>query len=137
MRTRGEARVQSRSLSSRTQPRFLRMRVRDLLLTYVLCCEVFPCWIGASDQPKFFLASPRLDFFLPSDRVANVPEHFIMHEAENSIPRREARHESFTVFDEAPPQIVCYAYIEISRTAREDINAVGSVHSRDPYVGRS
>jgi hypothetical protein len=61
--------------------------------------QVCPGWIVPFDEPDFLFPPPGLDFFLPLNGGANVAEEFEMHEAEDSVPRRESGDEPLAMFD--------------------------------------
>jgi hypothetical protein len=111
--------------------------VRDLLLLSP-CCASRRSFRGPSetnlrrvvalDEPQLPFASPRFDLLFPGDCGSDVAEDFVMHQAEDFVSRRKARDAAFAVFNETPSQAVRHARVEVTRAARENVDAVGSAH---------
>src|SRR2546425_8126026 len=90
--------------------------------------EVSPSWIVALNQPDFLFTAPAFNFFLARDRVADVAESFKMHQTKDSVANCESGYEALAMFDHSAFEVVCYASVEVARTAGKNVGAVSVAH---------
>jgi len=93
-----------------------------------LYSQVLPRGIVLFDQADFLFTAPGFDFFFASDGILNVAEGFEVDEAENPVASGEAWNETLAMFDHSAFEVVCYAGVEASGAAGEDVDGVVVVH---------
>ena len=62
------------------------------------------------------------------DGIVDVPELFEIDQSSNTVFLGEAGDEALLVFLHAPREVICYACVEHTRAACQDVNPVGADH---------